>query len=168
MPFDITVTGRNELGQAMSLAIYGVEFLNHGQGISTEDLTIEDQYTSNAGATILVRDRRNHMNCWDTLRAPLPQRSSKEQTRWLEKCGDWVISSQAPKVYGTMGKVQRLQHVASLSRDGDIVHSSSKDEEESVVASNMVDWVPAQPVPGQANDMGSSFGNTVPPNFLGV
>ncbi|HDJ51448.1 MAG TPA: hypothetical protein ENF25_04535 [Thermoprotei archaeon] len=82
MPFDITVTGRNELGQAMSLAIYGVEFLNHGQGISTEDLTIEDQYT-------------------------------------------WV-------------------------------------------ASNMVDWVPAQSVPGQANDMGSSFGNTVPPNFLGV
>jgi len=60
------------------------------------------------------------------------------------------------------------KRVASLSRDGDIVHSSSKDEEESVVASNMVDWVPAQPVPGQANDMGSSFGNTVPPNFLGV
>jgi len=44
-PFDVTVTGRNEIGQAMSMAIYGVEFLNHGQGISTEDLTIEDQFT---------------------------------------------------------------------------------------------------------------------------
>ena len=45
MPFDISITGRNEMGQGMSLAIYGVEFLNHGQGISTEDITIEDQFT---------------------------------------------------------------------------------------------------------------------------
>ena len=45
LPFDITITGRNELGQAMSAAIYGVEFLNHGIGISVEDITIEDQFT---------------------------------------------------------------------------------------------------------------------------
>ena len=82
LPFDITVTGRNELGQAMSMSIYGVEILNHGQGISTEDLTIEDQYT--------------------------------------------------------------------------------------FVASNLIDWVPAQGPEEQANDIGGQFGNTVPPNPIGV
>jgi len=76
-------------------------------GMNAATPVYPDQLLQLGGSATEVADE-NLVNCWDPLRAPLPQRSSKEQTRWLEKCGNWAISSQAPKVYGTMGKVQRL------------------------------------------------------------
>ena len=37
-PFDITLTGQNELGQRMMLQIFGVELLNQGSGVSVDDI----------------------------------------------------------------------------------------------------------------------------------
>jgi hypothetical protein len=36
-PFDITLTGQNEMGQRMMMQIYGVELLNQGSGVSVDD-----------------------------------------------------------------------------------------------------------------------------------
>jgi len=44
-PFDITLTGANEYGDLAKMAIFGVEFLNEGWGISIDDLVSEKQYT---------------------------------------------------------------------------------------------------------------------------
>jgi hypothetical protein len=44
-PFDITITFRNEYGQGAKMAIYGVEILNEGMGLSIDDLTTEKACT---------------------------------------------------------------------------------------------------------------------------
>lgn len=44
-PFDITLTGSNEQGTVVSMAIIGVELVNEGYGISIDDLVSEYQYT---------------------------------------------------------------------------------------------------------------------------
>lgn len=44
-PFDITLTGANELGTVMSMKIIGAEILNEGYGISIDDLMSEMQMT---------------------------------------------------------------------------------------------------------------------------
>lgn len=44
-PFDVTITMKNEYGQAASMAIYGVEILNEGMGLSIDDLTTEKACT---------------------------------------------------------------------------------------------------------------------------
>jgi hypothetical protein len=44
-PFDITLTAMNEYGQATSMAIFGVEILNEGEGHSVDDITSETQMT---------------------------------------------------------------------------------------------------------------------------
>jgi hypothetical protein len=51
-PFDITLTGANELGTVMSMKIIGVEILNEGYGISIDDLMSEMQMTYVARAII--------------------------------------------------------------------------------------------------------------------
>lgn len=38
-PFDITITFANEYGQKAKMAIYGVEILNEGMGLSIDDIT---------------------------------------------------------------------------------------------------------------------------------
>jgi len=44
-PFNIILTGANELGLLLSMRIYGVEILNEGYGISIDDLLSEMQMT---------------------------------------------------------------------------------------------------------------------------
>lgn len=44
-PFDITLTAMNEYGKAASMAVYGVEILNEGEGHSVDDITSETQMT---------------------------------------------------------------------------------------------------------------------------
>lgn len=44
-PFDITITFRNEYGQAARMSIYGVEILNEGSGMSVDDVTTEKACT---------------------------------------------------------------------------------------------------------------------------
>jgi hypothetical protein len=44
-PFNIVLTGANELGLLLSMRIYGVEILNEGYGISIDDLLSEMQMT---------------------------------------------------------------------------------------------------------------------------
>jgi len=44
-PFDITLTAMNEYGNASSMAIFGVEILNEGEGHSVDDITSETQMT---------------------------------------------------------------------------------------------------------------------------
>ena len=44
-PFDITLTGANEYGNLMFMAIFGVELLNEGSGISIDDISNESQIT---------------------------------------------------------------------------------------------------------------------------
>ena len=44
-PFDITVTFANEYGQAAVRAIYGVELINEGSGVSMDDIQIEESMT---------------------------------------------------------------------------------------------------------------------------
>lgn len=45
LPFDITITFSNEYGQAAVRAIYGVELINEGSGVSMDDITIEESMT---------------------------------------------------------------------------------------------------------------------------
>ena len=44
-PFNITLSAANEYGDIATMAIFGVEFLNEGLGISIDDLVSEKQYT---------------------------------------------------------------------------------------------------------------------------
>lgn len=44
-PFDVTITYANEYGQAAVRAIYGVELLNEGSGVSMDDMQIEETMT---------------------------------------------------------------------------------------------------------------------------
>ena len=44
-PFDVTITFANEMGQAAVRAIYGVELINEGSGVSMDDITIEESMT---------------------------------------------------------------------------------------------------------------------------
>jgi len=44
-PFNVTLTGANELGVMMLMRIFGVEILNEGYGISIDDLLSEMQMT---------------------------------------------------------------------------------------------------------------------------
>ena len=41
MPFDVTITMKNEYGQAATFSILGVEILNEGSGMSIDDITTE-------------------------------------------------------------------------------------------------------------------------------
>ncbi len=45
LPMDITITFANEYGQAAVRAIYGVELINEGSGVSMDDITIEESMT---------------------------------------------------------------------------------------------------------------------------
>lgn len=45
LPFDISLTGTNELGAATAMKIYGVEILNEGSGVSIDDAVTEMQAT---------------------------------------------------------------------------------------------------------------------------
>lgn len=44
-PFDISLTGANEVGQIATMSIYGCEFLNEGSGISVDDIVNEQAFT---------------------------------------------------------------------------------------------------------------------------
>lgn len=44
-PFDVTLSARNEYGQAAAMRIYGIEFLNEGSGTSVDDVNNEAQMT---------------------------------------------------------------------------------------------------------------------------
>lgn len=44
-PFTITVIGRNEQGHKMGFRVYGVQIINDGMAISTEELNMEKKYT---------------------------------------------------------------------------------------------------------------------------
>jgi len=44
-PFDVTLTGMNEYGNGSFSAIIGVEIINEGTGVSTDDMTSEVQST---------------------------------------------------------------------------------------------------------------------------
>jgi len=44
-PFDITITMKNEYGQAAKFVIFGVEILNEGSGMSMDDITTEKACT---------------------------------------------------------------------------------------------------------------------------
>jgi hypothetical protein len=45
LPFDITLSGANEVGAATAMKIYGVEILNEGSGVSIDDAVTEMQAT---------------------------------------------------------------------------------------------------------------------------
>ena len=44
-PFDVTLTGVNELGHAATMSVIGAEFMNEGYGISIDDIVSEQQVT---------------------------------------------------------------------------------------------------------------------------
>jgi hypothetical protein len=44
-PFNITVVGVNEQGDKMGFRVYGVVIMNHGIGISIDELNMEQKYT---------------------------------------------------------------------------------------------------------------------------
>jgi hypothetical protein len=44
-PFDITITFKNEYGQAATMSMLGVEILNEGSGMSIDDITTEKACT---------------------------------------------------------------------------------------------------------------------------
>jgi hypothetical protein len=44
-PFDVTLTGANEVGQVMTMGIMGAEILNEGSGISVDDIVNEMAFT---------------------------------------------------------------------------------------------------------------------------
>jgi len=44
-PFDISLTGANEVGQIMTMSILGAEILNEGSGISVDDIVNEMAFT---------------------------------------------------------------------------------------------------------------------------
>lgn len=44
-PFTLTLTGQNEYGSTMVMAILGVELINEGSGISIDDIVVETQMT---------------------------------------------------------------------------------------------------------------------------
>jgi hypothetical protein len=44
-PFDIVLTGANEVGQIMAMSILGAEILNEGSGISVDDIVNEMAFT---------------------------------------------------------------------------------------------------------------------------
>lgn len=44
-PFDISLTGANEVGQIATMSLYGCEFLNEGSGISVDDIVNEQAFT---------------------------------------------------------------------------------------------------------------------------
>ena len=44
-PFDVTITGANEVGQVTTMSILGVEILNEGSGISVDDIVNEMAFT---------------------------------------------------------------------------------------------------------------------------
>ena len=45
LPFDVTLTGNNEMGAATAMRIFGVEILNSGNGTSIDDTVNESQAT---------------------------------------------------------------------------------------------------------------------------
>lgn len=45
LPFDVTLTGTNEMGAATAMRIFGVEILNSGNGTSIDDTVNESQAT---------------------------------------------------------------------------------------------------------------------------
>jgi hypothetical protein len=45
LPFDVTLTGTNEMGAATAMRIFGVEILNTGNGTSIDDTVNESQAT---------------------------------------------------------------------------------------------------------------------------
>lgn len=45
LPFDITITMKNEYGQGATFSIFGVELLNEGTGYSIDDITSEKACT---------------------------------------------------------------------------------------------------------------------------
>ncbi len=45
LPFDITLSGTNEIGAATTMKIFGVEILNEGMGVSIDDAVTEMQAT---------------------------------------------------------------------------------------------------------------------------
>lgn len=45
LPFDITLVAANEYGQLATMALYGVEILNEGSGLSIDDIVNESQMT---------------------------------------------------------------------------------------------------------------------------
>lgn len=45
LPFDVSIAAQNEYGQLATMAIIGIEILNSGSGISTQDVTNEEQCT---------------------------------------------------------------------------------------------------------------------------
>lgn len=44
-PFNIVVTAGNEFGHMSCLAIYGVQIMNHGQGMSVDDIQLDETCT---------------------------------------------------------------------------------------------------------------------------
>jgi len=49
-PFDIVLSGENELGTRMFMQILGVELLNQGSGVSVDDIVIESQMKNRLAA----------------------------------------------------------------------------------------------------------------------
>jgi hypothetical protein len=45
LPFDVTLTGNNEMGAATAMRIFGIEILNTGNGTSIDDTVNESQAT---------------------------------------------------------------------------------------------------------------------------
>lgn len=65
-PFSIVLTGANEYGQSMWMAIMGVELLNEGAGISIDDIVNETQMTFVARGIVPWQPKINNQN-WNDL-----------------------------------------------------------------------------------------------------
>lgn len=65
-PFSIVLTGANEYGNSMWMAIMGVELLNEGAGLSIDDIVNETQMTFVARGIVPWTPKTNNQN-WNQL-----------------------------------------------------------------------------------------------------
>lgn len=66
-PFTLTLTGQNEYGSTMVMAILGVELINEGSGVSIDDIVVETQMTFVARAILPWRPLfADNMNGFDS------------------------------------------------------------------------------------------------------
>ncbi len=66
-PFTITLTGNNESGASMWMAVLGVELLNEGAGLSIDDIVNETQMTFVARSIIPWQPKRGEMDNFNGL-----------------------------------------------------------------------------------------------------
>lgn len=80
-PFSIVLSGANEYGSSMWMAILGCELLNEGAGISIDDIVNETQMTFVARGIVPWQPKSTSQNWNDTTDAALKKFANTEASR---------------------------------------------------------------------------------------